>query len=324
MVSGQYELDRRYKVRKLSKVIDMRKKSGITLFLMTKKGYSVLENIVLSKNIKLIDKVVIGLDGKVLNDYSSGIREICVKNSIPYEFRSENVQVRTEYAIAVSWKWIIRTGAFRLIVLHDSLLPGYRGFAPLVSALKNGEKEAGVTAIYAEESYDTGEIIDQLKIKIKYPIRISTLIDRVSLLYDKIIIRLIKKIENGEIISGKKQDEKLASYSLWLDESDYIIDWSRTSEEILRFIDAVGDPYKGACSYLKNKRVRILSAEIYPDVKIENRSSGKIIFKDGIYPVVVCGSGLIKLTGITDDKYNDVLPLKELRLRFTSDKKIKD
>jgi methionyl-tRNA formyltransferase len=289
----------------------------ITLFIMTKKGFSVLENIISNKKHGLIEKVVIGRDGKVINDYSSDIGKLCGENGIKHCFRTENIEVVTEFAFAVSWKWLIKADGFRLIVLHDSLLPGYRGFAPLVSALKNGEKEAGVTAIFAEESYDKGPIILQKRLEITYPSKISELIDRIALLYDEIVMQIIGKIEKGHKITGKKQDEKLASYSLWLDDEDYFINWHHSSEQILRFINAVGEPYRGACSFLKKRSVRILSAEVHSDVKIENRTPGKIIYKEGDLPVVVCGEGLLKITRLTNDRYENLLPLKELRLRFS-------
>ena len=227
-------------------------------------------------------------------------------------------KIQTQYAVAVSWKWIIDVKNFKLIVIHDSLLPKYRGFAPLVSCLKNGEKETGVTAIFAEKSYDKGEIIHQLKSNIKYPKKINDLIREISVLYNEMIIFLFDHIEKGIPVPSVRQNESDATYSLWLDDDDYMINWDNSSEEIVRFIDAVSEPYKGAAAFLKDKKVRIISSEIYPDLTIVNRCPGKMIFKDNGFPVVVCGKGLIKLLEIIDEQNKSILPLKELRLRFRS------
>jgi len=289
----------------------------ISLYLMTQKGLSVLNHLIKKGKKHLIDKVIIGRDPNVKKDYSAEIAELCAGSGIKFFFRNQKYKIDTKYRIAVSWKWIIRTEKnTKLIVIHDSLLPKYRGFAPLVSALKNGEKKAGVTAIFARDSYDEGDIIHQLELEIKYPMKIKTLIGMISELYNDMADHLFDRIQKCSNLKGTPQNEKDATYSLWLDDEDYFIDWNGSSEEILRFINATGDPYKGAASFLKGGIVRILTAEKYPDKKIENRVPGKIIFKAGDHPVVVCGKGLLKLTSVTDDKYKSLLPLKELRIRF--------
>lgn len=67
---------------------------------------------------------------------------------------------------------------------------------------------------------------------------------------------------------------------------------------------------------LDDKVFRILDCELFSDVKIENRTPGKLIFMDNKYPVIVCGTGLLKITEMVDNERNDVLPLNKFRLRF--------
>ena len=67
------------------------------------------------------------------------------------------------FKFAIGWKWIIDNTS-QLIVLHDSLLPKYRGFSPLVNSLINGDTLTGVTALFASSEYDKGEIIEQAQI----------------------------------------------------------------------------------------------------------------------------------------------------------------
>ena len=85
-----------------------------------------------------------------------------------------------DFSIAVAWKWLIKQKDI-LIVLHDSLLPKYRGYLPLVSQLINGEKEIGVTSFFANDKYDEGDIIYSSKIDIKYPITIEQAINQINI-----------------------------------------------------------------------------------------------------------------------------------------------
>ena len=295
----------------------MNKKEKIAFFVMTKKGFSIIEHIVKIGKLSLVDTVIIGKDKKVENDYSHQIEQLCKANEISYSFRKQAPLINAKYAIAISWRWMINLNSTKLIVLHDSLLPKYRGFAPLVNALQNGEEEVGVTALHASEIYDRGEIITQSKLKIKYPITIEELTDMIIGNYIEIITILLNKLENRIELDRIKQNEPEATYSLWLDEEDYMIDWNKDSNYIVRFINSVGKPYKGASSYIGRKKVRILEAEEYPDIVIENRKVGKVILKENDLPIVVCGKGLVKLRKIMDDKKTaNLIPFKKLRIKF--------
>ena len=114
------------------------------------------------------------------------------------------------------------------------------------------------------------------------------------------------------------QDETLATYSLWRDDQDYDIDWTRSAEEIRRFVDAVGTPYLGAATRLKQVRARVLDADVGEDVRIENRTPGKVFAVEDGKPIVVCGTGLLKVVDLVDDDSRvSLLPLSSLRVRFT-------
>lgn len=290
----------------------------VTLYLMTQKGFEVLNALVNSSYKTMISEIIIGRDKNIKNDFADEIIKLCNQHNIKYFERNEAFQVSSNYSIAISWRWLIHNNKSKLIILHDSLLPKYRGFAPLVNMLCNKEEEIGVTAIFATEEYDKGDIIAQSSTKISYPIKISEAINLISKNYIDIIIEIFSTLEKGAEIIGIPQDEKLASYSLWRDEADYIIDWSKSSEDILNFINAVSSPYKGAATYINGvQKIRILEAELVEDVKIENRDVGKVIFVKNGFPVIVCGSGLIKLLKVVDDKNQEnILPFKNFRIRL--------
>jgi methionyl-tRNA formyltransferase len=124
-------------------------------------------------------------------------------------------------------------------------------------------------------------------------------------------------LDKGEL-TAVPQDHSRASFSLWRDEFDYEIDWSQNADYIKRFVDAVGQPYDGAYSFIGQKKVRVLDGFPVPDRTVYDRVAhiGKLIqVKDG-YPIIVCGSGLFAITNLVDEKGANLLPLKKFRVRF--------
>jgi methionyl-tRNA formyltransferase len=238
-------------------------------------------------------------------------------SGVSWRYRDQaNILLDSDYSIAISWRWLLRDVA-NLIVFHDSLLPRYRGFAPLVSQLVNGENEIGVTAIWAKQQYDTGDIIAQSSITIEYPIKIADAIDRIGVCYEECILLILRSITSKARIVSTPQDESAATYSLWRDDDDYWINWYDNAHRIARFIDAVGTPYKGALSHCEGSLVTINQVRVLPDVTIENRSPGKVLKIEDGYPVVVCGSGLVMITDAVDTStHTSLLPLKSFRSRF--------
>jgi methionyl-tRNA formyltransferase len=285
---------------------------------MGKKGLMCLEEMITSKHPDLIDMVVVAKDESIDCDYYSEITEMCDSNNISSIDRKQIGEASSPYLIAISWRWLIKASTTqKIIVFHDSLLPKYRGFAPLVNSLINKENKIGVTALLAADDYDKGDIIAQESIDIKYPIKIVDAIEQIIPCYQKLLVNIIQTIKAKGEIKAIRQNETNASYSIWLDEDDYTIDWNRDSIFIKRFIDSVGFPYNCASTSLKDKKVRILDAAIFEDVKVENRHPGKIIFVKNGKPVVICGSGLIQLNSIIDDDTKEeLLPLANFRIKF--------
>ncbi|MBK6732241.1 MAG: methionyl-tRNA formyltransferase [Bacteroidetes bacterium] len=287
---------------------------------MSKKGFKVLEALINNNYQSAISAVIVGRDNNIDYNFANEIIAICKQNNILYFERNERPTINSDYSIAISWRWLIHENSLKIIVLHDSLLPKYRGHASLVNMLINKEKEIGVSAIFASKEYDSGDIISQSSIPINYPIKISTAIDLVIENYIALVLEIFITLLSGKTLTSIAQEEALASYSLWRDEDDYLINWKNDSNDILNFINAVSSPYKGAATYINGlQKIRILDAAIETDVQIENRDIGKVIFTRDKYPVIVCGSGLLKLNRVVDDTtHEDALPFKSFRLRLTN------
>jgi len=296
----------------------------IGFYILGKKGYACITEFVNKFGPNSVAFVVGARDDAIDNDWYSEISLFCEKNGIQFLDRNQagdNFAVGSDYDFAIGWRWLIKD-ASKLIVFHDSLLPKYRGFAPLVNMLIDGVNEIGVTALLASDEYDKGDIVFQEKKSINYPIKISEAIDEIIPLYKRLVVKTAHDILTTGAINCTPQCDEVASYSLWRDERDYFIQWDQDSRSIKRFIDAVGPPYRGAASLLNGKLIRIFDAIPVPDVIVENRARclGKVIFFHDGKPVVVCGSGLIKLIDLRAEDGKTLIGAIPFRSRLESNK----
>ena len=230
----------------------------VKLFLTGKKGLFVLMGIVNNYGAAVVSGVVIGRDQKVLNDYSEEIRSYCLANGVRNEVFPAELDVSFDYVMAAGWQRMIRAvDEKKLIVFHDSLLPKYRGFAPLVSALLNREPKVGVTALAGSSEYDRGGIFGQEEVVVEYPTTIGAVIDQVSMAYPSLASKVMALAIRGRMLPVQQLAED-ATYSLWRDEEDYRINWSQDARAICHFISCVGFPYKGASTMVNGRVVRIV------------------------------------------------------------------
>lgn len=295
--------------------------ANICFFLMTEKGYITLKDFLSEFESSQVAFVVSSKDNNVKEDYFDKIKELCEQNKVPFYSRStfNLFEVHDEMLkVAIGWRWLIEDNN-NLIVLHDSLLPRYRGFAPLVSALINGDEEVGVSAIWADKDYDKGDILMQKKINITYPVKIETVINSISKLYSQIVIEIFKKKLSGSPIVGIPQDDNFSTYSLWRDEEDYYINWHWDADSIQRKVNALGFPYMGAKTFIGKEQATVYEVKVVTDVIVEHRqdSVGKVIFVIDGFPVVVCGKGLLLIKELVNSKTgSSLIPTKKLRVRY--------
>lgn len=291
----------------------------VLIFSLGIKGFNVVKALFESK-IPLSICCVIGEDSGVVDDFSLKLIAYCRRHGIKHCLRnnSEHDADEYDYFLAIGWRWIIGDiPPNKLIIFHDSLLPKYRGFAPLVNALLKRERVTGVTALLGADEYDKGNILFQKTMEISYPTTIEKEILRISFAYADLALELFARLSNNDFNRfGYPQDQKDATYSLWRDEDDYRIDWEGSANDITHFINCVSYPYRGASAVLNGSIVRIIKATARADVTIENRVPGKVIFMESNHPIVVCGSGLLAIEDIRSENGELMLPLKQFRSRF--------
>jgi methionyl-tRNA formyltransferase len=288
----------------------------LVLFARSEKGLAVLRAILGAVPADAVAGVVVQKDPAVERDFFDEIVAFARSAGVRTVERGEPLPPHA-FAIAVGWGFMIEQEP-KLVVFHDSLLPRYRGFAPLVNSLVNGEAKIGVTALWGAERYDSGAIIDQAAAAVSYPLTIQQAIEAVIPLYERLAAQIAKRLIAGDQIVGREQDERQATYSIWRDEDDYRIDWDADATQVARFIDAVGPPYNGAYSFLGSQKLLILGAEVVDEsIKFELRHPGKVFSISAGMPSVVCGEGLVRLTSVVDAQTGEsVLPWGRLRTRF--------
>jgi len=266
-------------------------------YIMTLKGFVALKTFVERYSSNAVSYVVSARDPKMKNDSYDDIQKFCIENNIKFydKIQINLISEHEDYKVAMGWRWIIKE-YHNLIVFHDSLLPKYRGFAPLPTALINGDKEIGATALRGTEEYDRGEIILQKSVSISYPIKIWDAIKIISNLYAEMILEIYEKLSTGQL-ETYPQNEHESTYSIWLDDEDYFIDLRWDAQKIKRFVDAVGYPYDGAKLRVGDNVIRINEVEVVDDIYIVNRERhiGKVFKIEGNSPIVICGKGLIKI-----------------------------
>lgn len=148
------------------------------------------------------------------------------------------------------------------INLHASLLPKYRGPAPIPWAIINGETETGVTSMLMDAGLDTGEILLAKKTPI-YPTDTGgTLHDRLARLAGPVLEETLEGFSSGTI-RPVAQDHAQASYAPMLEKKDGRVDWRKPAEYLERFIRAM-TPWPGAHTFWNGKRLNLFRAEVRP------------------------------------------------------------
>ena len=139
--------------------------------------------------------------------------------------------------------------------IHASLLPAWRGAAPIQAAIAAGEKETGVTTMVMEEGLDSGPILLQEKTRIGTDETAGELSPRLAAMGARLIVRTLEVLRAGTV-EPRRQCDAAATYAPMLRSGDGIVDWSRHSREIASRVRAY-EPWPGSRSWLRGEAVRI-------------------------------------------------------------------
>lgn len=249
----------------------------------TKFGLKCLEEIERLKNINIAGVITGKKEFKISyskneikNALFADFGPFCKQKKIPLYTLRENMResalvefidnCKAELGLVAGWYHLIPKELlvkFNFAGLHASLLPKYRGGAPLVWALINGEKATGITFFMFADKVDSGPIVGQKKVKIGKTDDISSLYEKIEEAGVSLLKECLAKLAKGNFIP-KPQDESKRTIFPQRKPDDGLIDWNWDGEKIRNFIRAQTKPYPGAYTIINNKKIIIWDAEITP------------------------------------------------------------
>ena len=183
------------------------------------------------------------------------------------------------------------------INVHGSLLPKYRGAAPIQWSIINGDNVTGITTMYMDAGMDTGDMIQKYEINIEENDTYGTLYEKMKILGGKAIVETLEKVADGTVQRKKQPDEY--SIAKMIEKEMGEIDWNKSSKDIRNLIRGF-NPMPGAYTILKdNTKMKVWMAE-FSDIVAENEvAPGTFIIADskrGLF--VKTGDGVLELTEI--------------------------
>ncbi|MEU3243416.1 MULTISPECIES: methionyl-tRNA formyltransferase [unclassified Streptomyces] len=195
--------------------------------------------------------------------------------------------------VANNWRTVLPPEVFELpphgtLNIHDSLLPAYAGFSPLIWALINGEREVGVTAHRMNAELDAGDILLQRAVPVGATDTVTDLFHRTVDLIPPVVTESLDLIASGRA-RWIPQDRSRASFFHKRSPEDSRIDWSWPAEDLERLVRAQSDPYPNAFTHHRGARLRIVDASVSQGCY--GGTPGRIFIREGDGIVVVAGAG---------------------------------
>lgn len=207
------------------------------------------------------------------------------------ELKALNANLQIVVAFRMLPKVVWEMPSLGTFNLHASLLPNYRGAAPINWAIINGETKTGVTTFFIDDKIDTGAMILNSEIAIEPEENAGQLHDRLMLLGSKTVIDTLKVIENGNVTTTIQEDDAEIKTAYKLNKENCKIDWTKSGEEINNLIRGLS-PYPASWCFLKDKdeelSIKIYEAKLVSESHsyevgslISSKKEIKIAIKDG-------------------------------------------
>ncbi|WP_329011366.1 methionyl-tRNA formyltransferase [Micromonospora rifamycinica] len=232
--------------------------------------------------------------------WSDSVADLAAAHGVPVEVRDrpdDDLLAPLEKAdpdviVATNWRTWIPPQIFELprrgtLNVHDSLLPAYAGFSPLIWALINGEKEVGVTAHMMDAELDAGNVVLQRSVPVGPRDTTTDLFHKTLELFGPITVDGLGLIASGRT-DWAPQDRSKASFFHKRSDEDNRIDWTWSAEELDRLIRAQSDPYPNAYTFHQGRRLRIIAASVSQGNY--GGTPGRIFIREGDAVVIVAGA----------------------------------
>ena len=209
------------------------------------------------------------------------------------EIRSLNPDVMVVIAFGqILSKELLEVPKYGCVNIHASLLPKYRGAAPIQWAVINGDKETGITTMMMDVEMDTGDMLEKKVITLDEKETGGSLFDRLSLLGGDLILSTLDHLEEGTLVP-EKQDHEKATYVKKISKSMGDIDWTMDAEVIERLIRGL-NPWPSAYTRLNGKMLKIWQAKVIESNR-EGAEPGQILEASGDTLSVQTGNGILSI-----------------------------
>jgi methionyl-tRNA formyltransferase len=189
---------------------------------------------------------------------------------------------------------VLDTPRLGCINVHGSLLPKWRGAAPIQRAIEAGDKETGICIMQMDAGLDTGPVISVARCAIEASDTSGSIYQKLSELGAPTLLAALEKMASGVAVA-EQQDDSQSTYARKIDKSEALIDWSMCAQEISRRVRAF-NPFPATFSHIAGDRVKIWGASAID--KQSNNSAGAIIHADAEGILVQTGRGQLLITEI--------------------------
>ena len=212
------------------------------------------------------------------------------------EVQSELKQLRPDLFVVTAYSQkipdeVIHIAPYGCINIHPSLLPKYRGAAPLIGAILNGEEVTGVTIMRIAAELDAGNILAQEELPIEPDDTLRTLEPKAAALGAKMLLDVIGQMEQGTL-SEREQDPAAATYMKTISKEAGKIDFSEPAKRIRCQIRAF-DPWPSAYTSLEGRTFKFWAADVVENT--EDAEPGTVVFVDKKTLIVKCGEDALSL-----------------------------
>lgn len=174
------------------------------------------------------------------------------------------------------------------INVHASLLPKYRGAAPINKVLIDGESESGITTMYMDAGLDTGDMLLKRSLAIGENETAGELHDRMALLGRETMEETLRLLCAGEL-QGEKQDDSLTCYAPMLKKEDGLVDWARPAKEVHNLVRGL-DPWPGAYTYIDGEVLKLAQTTVDDTL---SGPAGTVLAADADGVRIACGEGAL-------------------------------
>lgn len=179
-------------------------------------------------------------------------------------------------------KEILEMAPYGCLNVHASLLPSYRGAAPIQWAVLNGEKESGVTIMRMDEGLDTGDMIAKVQVLLDEKETSATLFDKLAKAGAQLLIETLPHVKDGTVVYEKQPEESPTPYASMISKQMGRIDWNCPADEIERLVRGM-DPWPSAYTVMDGKILKIWASHVANET--QNGNIGQVLRADntGIY-----------------------------------------